>query len=145
MIGKGRRQKAEGRRQKAEGFSAFGGLLFVVRRGSGFRGISDGWRMFGSGIAGSAAARADNVTATAEKEIQSTAAGAHRKPADVAPEASASEKRQATRDITFDTIKFDMQKDEPFVRSMLTPAIEKLGSPKCAFAATFCPAFSKPA
>ena len=34
--------------------------------------------------------------------------------------------KQPTRDITFDTVKFDIQKDQPFVRSMLTPAIEKL-------------------
>ncbi len=33
---------------------------------------------------------------------------------------------QAVRDITFDTVKFDIKKDQPFVRSMLTPAIEKL-------------------
>ncbi|MGD9644352.1 MAG: DUF3299 domain-containing protein [Pirellulales bacterium] len=30
------------------------------------------------------------------------------------------------RDITFDTIKFDIEKDQPFFREMLTPAIEKL-------------------
>src|SRR5262249_41578480 len=42
--------------------------------------------------------------------------------------ASAGQKR--ARDITFDTIKFDMQKDEPFQRSMITPAIEKLDKAK---------------
>jgi hypothetical protein len=30
------------------------------------------------------------------------------------------------RDITFDDIKFEMKKEEPFLRSMLTPKIEKL-------------------
>jgi hypothetical protein len=30
------------------------------------------------------------------------------------------------RDITFDDIKFDMKKEDPFLRSMLTPKIEKL-------------------
>lgn len=34
--------------------------------------------------------------------------------------------RQAVRDINFDAIKFDIQKEQPFERSMLTPAIEKL-------------------
>jgi hypothetical protein len=43
--------------------------------------------------------------------------------------ASKSEQKPA-RDITFDTIKFEMQKDEPFKRSMITPAIEKLDNSK---------------
>ena len=34
--------------------------------------------------------------------------------------------RQAVRDINFDTVKFNIQKEQPFERSMLTPAIEKL-------------------
>lgn len=42
------------------------------------------------------------------------------------PAISAEVQRPATRDITFDTVKFDIQKDQPFVRSMLTSAIEKL-------------------
>jgi hypothetical protein len=46
-------------------------------------------------------------------------------PAEIAPA-----KSQAARDITFDTIKFDMQKEAPFERSMITPAIEKLGNSK---------------
>jgi hypothetical protein len=33
---------------------------------------------------------------------------------------------QAIRDITFDTVKLDMKKEDPFKRSLITPAIEKL-------------------
>ncbi len=43
-----------------------------------------------------------------------------------APVASNQAVQQPVRDITFDAVKFNIQKDQPFERSMLTPAIEKL-------------------
>jgi len=46
------------------------------------------------------------------------------------PAEAAPSKPQVTRDITFDAIKFEMQKEEPFMRSMITPAIEKLNNTK---------------
>jgi hypothetical protein len=43
------------------------------------------------------------------------------------PKDDAKQPRQMPiRDITFDNVKFNMQKDEAFKRSMITPAIEKL-------------------
>ena len=44
----------------------------------------------------------------------------------IAATSASAEPNQPVRDITFDTVKFDIQKDQPFARSMLTPAIEKL-------------------
>jgi len=43
---------------------------------------------------------------------------------------SSQNEHKPTRDITFDTIKLDMQKDEPFKRSMIAPAIERLDKSK---------------
>ena len=40
------------------------------------------------------------------------------------------ESKKPARDVTFDTIKFEMQKDEPFQRAMITPAIERLDKSK---------------
>ena len=40
------------------------------------------------------------------------------------------ESKRPARDVTFDTIKFNMQKDEPFQRSMITSAIERLDKSK---------------
>jgi hypothetical protein len=56
-----------------------------------------------------------------------------------APEVS----RQPTRDITFDTIKFDMQKEEPFLRTMITPAIEKLANSKIRIRGYILPSFQQ--
>src|SRR5882757_8646011 len=44
--------------------------------------------------------------------------------------ASDAPRQQALRDISFDTIKFDMPKDAAFKRTMITPAIEKMGNTK---------------
>ena len=60
-----------------------------------------------------------------------------------APVESAPSKLQATRDITFDTIKFDMLKDGPFERSMITPAIEKLGNSKVRIRGYILPSFQQ--
>jgi len=52
-------------------------------------------------------------------------------------------KSQAARDITFDTIKFDMQKEAPFEPSMITPAIEKLGNSKVRIRGYILPSFQQ--
>lgn len=56
--------------------------------------------------------------AAAGGNLQSTEANPTGRPAAV--------EHQAVRDVNFDTIKFDIQKEQPFERSMLTPEIEKL-------------------
>src|SRR4051812_23636807 len=55
--------------------------------------------------------------------------------ADVQPVAKAkadtpTARAQAPRDITFDTVKLDMQKEDPFRRALITPAIERLHGSK---------------
>lgn len=59
------------------------------------------------------------------------ACGCDSAPTDVSPSATASETNDAEsssriRETTFDNIKFDMEKDEQFERSMLTPEVEEL-------------------
>jgi len=51
--------------------------------------------------------------------------------------------QKPTRDITFDTIKFDMQKDEPFNRSMITPAITRLDESKIRIRGYILPSFQQ--
>jgi hypothetical protein len=46
-------------------------------------------------------------------------------------------------DITFDTIKFDMQKTEPFLRSMLTPTIEGLAEKRVRIRGYILPPFQQ--
>jgi hypothetical protein len=47
------------------------------------------------------------------------------------------------RDISFDTIKFNMQKDETFQRSMITPAIEQIGNTKIRIRGYILPSFQQ--
>jgi hypothetical protein len=51
--------------------------------------------------------------------------------------------KKPTRDITFDTIKFDMQKDEPFKRSMITPAIQRLEDSRIRIRGYILPSFQQ--
>ncbi len=51
--------------------------------------------------------------------------------------------KQPLRDISFDTIKFEMQKDDPFARSMITPAIEKLDGAKIRIRGYILPSFQQ--
>jgi hypothetical protein len=51
--------------------------------------------------------------------------------------------KRPARDITFDTIKFDMQKDEPFKRSMITAAIERLEKSKIRIRGYILPSFQQ--
>jgi hypothetical protein len=59
-----------------------------------------------------------------------------------ATRASAAE-RKSTREITFDTLKFDIEKGEPFKRSMLTPAIEKLEGQRVRIRGYMLPSFQQ--
>lgn len=80
----------------------------------------------------STSARADVAADTAAEpkadasEIQLATATDAATPPESKPEPAAKAKFAGTRDINFDTIKFEMKKEEPFVRTMLTPAIEQL-------------------
>jgi hypothetical protein len=51
--------------------------------------------------------------------------------------------QRPTRDVTFDTIKFDMQKEEPFKRAMITPAIERLENSKIRIRGYILPSFQQ--
>jgi hypothetical protein len=46
-----------------------------------------------------------------------------------------------TRDVTFDTIKFEMKKEEQFLRSMITPDIEKIFGKRIRIRGYILPAF----
>jgi hypothetical protein len=66
-------------------------------------------------------------------------------PATTTPTAAATPPatNQRARDITFDTIKFNMQKDDPFQRSMITPAIEKISNTKIRIHGYILPSFQQ--
>ncbi|HEY2881159.1 MAG TPA: DUF3299 domain-containing protein [Pirellulales bacterium] len=51
--------------------------------------------------------------------------------------------KQPARDITFDAVKFDMKKEAPFERSMITPAIEKLTNKKIRVRGYIYPSFQQ--
>jgi hypothetical protein len=76
-------------------------------------------------------AAAQPVSARPSSSISSTGTSstvaAKSPPADAArPSATQSLRPQALREITFDTVKLNMKKEDPFTRSLITPAIEKL-------------------
>jgi hypothetical protein len=50
---------------------------------------------------------------------------------------------QPAREISFDNVKFNMQKDEPFQRTMITPAIEKLANTKIRIRGYILPSFQQ--
>jgi hypothetical protein len=60
-----------------------------------------------------------------------------------APAEPAANKSAAARDITFDTIKFEMKKEEPFERKMVTPTIEKLTNTKVRLRGYILPSFQQ--
>ncbi len=60
-----------------------------------------------------------------------------------APAEPAANKSAAARDITFDTIKFEMKKEEPFERKMITPTIEKLTNTKIRLRGYILPSFQQ--
>jgi hypothetical protein len=47
------------------------------------------------------------------------------------------------RDISFDAIKFNIEKEKPFLRSMITPAIEKLADSKIRIRGYMLPSFEQ--
>lgn len=52
-------------------------------------------------------------------------------------------KSSTPKNITFDTVKFDMKKEDPFKRSMLTPAIEALDGQKVRIRGFILPSFQQ--
>jgi hypothetical protein len=51
--------------------------------------------------------------------------------------------QRPAHDISFDTIKFDIPKDEPFRRTMITPAIEKIGKTNIRIRGYILPSFQQ--
>src|SRR5688572_20674696 len=47
------------------------------------------------------------------------------------------------RDLTFDDLKFEMKKEDPFVRSLLTPKIEQLSGAKIRIRGFILPTFQQ--
>ncbi|HUY93260.1 MAG TPA: DUF3299 domain-containing protein [Pirellulales bacterium] len=90
------------------------------------------------------AAPQDEVRPTADDETPPTAAGNVAAAAETAPAKPAAEARPAaTADITFDDIKFDIQPDEAFKRSMLTEKIEKLAGKPIRIRGFILPSFQQ--
>jgi hypothetical protein len=89
-----------------------------------------GWSALTLGGCGGAAASNPGREPAAATSTPAEAAAATSPPAPARGKAAAATSKPSVaaqpRDITFDTIKFEMQKGDPFVRSMLTPQIEAL-------------------
>ena len=56
---------------------------------------------------------------------------------------TSSASRKSTREITFDTLKFDIEKGAPFKRTMLTPDIEKLEGQRVRIRGYMLPSFQQ--
>jgi len=56
---------------------------------------------------------------------------------------AAAKKKKKTQDVTFDDIKFEMKKTDPFKRSMLTKKIEKLSGNKVRIRGYILPSFKR--
>ncbi len=64
-------------------------------------------------------------------------------PAHPASSAAQLVRPQAVREITFDTVKLNMKKEDPFTRSLITPAIEKLDGAKVRVRGFILPPFQQ--
>src|SRR5262249_3876883 len=51
--------------------------------------------------------------------------------------------KQSTQEVSFDNIKFDMQKEAPFQRTLLTPAIERLNNSNIRIRGYILPSFQQ--
>ncbi|HTQ40519.1 MAG TPA: DUF3299 domain-containing protein [Pirellulales bacterium] len=104
-----------------------------------------------SGVAtesGTNKANVDSVSADAPATSAGTAAGSGTADSSIAAaispaEAAARAANQPARDIGFDNIKFNMQKDEPFQRNMITPAIESYDNSKIRIRGYILPSFQQ--
>jgi hypothetical protein len=61
----------------------------------------------------------------------------------MAPAADTAKKAGAVKDVTFDDVKFDMKKGDPFKRSMLTDKIEKLNGTNIRIRGYMLPSFQE--
>jgi hypothetical protein len=59
------------------------------------------------------------------------------------PESPPVDAKKPTRDISFDTIKFDMKKEDPFEQKMLTPTVKKLVNNKIRIRGYILPSFQQ--
>jgi hypothetical protein len=59
------------------------------------------------------------------------------------PSAAHPVRPQAIREITFDTVKLNMKKEDPFARSLITPAVEKLDGAKVRIRGFILPPFQQ--
>jgi hypothetical protein len=65
-------------------------------------------------------------TSTTAQPLSSTSASQPSVDKPASPRSAVAARNQAIRNITFDTVKLDMKKGDPFKRSLITPTIERL-------------------
>jgi hypothetical protein len=87
----------------------------------------------------STSSTAATATAASTATTASIAAAAERP----SPRPTAASRSQAIRDITFDIVKLDMKKEDPFKRSLITPAIEKLDGSRIRIRGYILPPFQQ--
>ena len=87
-----------------------------------------------------AATTSSETPARADKTASSATSTAESATTNIASNAP---RQQALRDISFDTIKFDMPKDAAFNRTMITPAIEKISNTKIRIRGYILPSFQQ--
>jgi hypothetical protein len=61
----------------------------------------------------------------------------------VTPRLAGASRDQAIRDISFDAVKLDMKKGDPFRRSLITPAVEKLDGARIRIRGYILPPFQQ--
>jgi hypothetical protein len=128
--------KAEGRRQNAEETGRKAGPISACSLPAAAGLLLSAFLMW------VAAAGCNERSSPAAIPVASASNSREDRSAEASGPAPKSEQRP-TRDITFDTIKFDMQKEEPFKRSMITPAIERLDQSKIRIRGYILPSFQQ--
>jgi hypothetical protein len=141
---------AESRRQKTEGvrggrlarvvcFFALAGCLVGL---ISMVGCAD--RVSPAAVPTQAASRqAESVSKTSDQKAADLAATDKVAAADHSAAAAKPVVSGPVRDIPFDAIKFNIEKDQPFVRSMITPTIEKLTDSKIRIRGYMLPSFQQ--
>jgi hypothetical protein len=145
-------RKAKGRRQKAEGVARRCRLHFDDGLWLVLVALLIGGGMVSSGCsertspAASPTTMSKPATSTGNADSPPAVQTSIVEKADAAaaaPAEPAANKSAAARDITFDTIKFEMKKEEPFERQMVTPTIEKLTNTKVRLRGYILPSFQQ--